>query len=230
MGSCARGNVPDRRCGGRRERGARSAGARFTSPSASPTRSIRSRRSSRPRASSRPASAPTASTSGSTTGREASCLPRRWKDVPCEHGLAEGGYLIPWSQWTAGDVRGQKRGVPRPAGFARRGRFMSSARRVDSEERRPGSKRRFRSTRPCGRWAPPASMSAIWRRRCRRCPAGRRQAALVAKQQPSRRGRGPDRYHRAIRPARDDAGGAIRDLRRRKLLRGTAIRCDAEAG
>jgi hypothetical protein len=26
------------------------------------------------------------------------------KDVPCEHGLAEGGYLIPWSKWTAGEI------------------------------------------------------------------------------------------------------------------------------
>ncbi len=26
------------------------------------------------------------------------------KDVPCEHGLAEGGYLIPWAKWTAGNV------------------------------------------------------------------------------------------------------------------------------
>jgi hypothetical protein len=26
------------------------------------------------------------------------------KDVPCEHGLAEGGYLLPWSKWAAGNV------------------------------------------------------------------------------------------------------------------------------
>ena len=26
------------------------------------------------------------------------------KGVPCEHGLAEGGYLIPWSRWTAREV------------------------------------------------------------------------------------------------------------------------------
>jgi hypothetical protein len=26
------------------------------------------------------------------------------KNVPCEHGLAEGGYLLPWSKWTAGDI------------------------------------------------------------------------------------------------------------------------------
>lgn len=26
-------------------------------------------------------------------------------DVTCEHGLAEGGHLIPWSQWQAGDVK-----------------------------------------------------------------------------------------------------------------------------
>jgi len=26
------------------------------------------------------------------------------KDVPCEHGLAEGGYLIPWAKWSAGDL------------------------------------------------------------------------------------------------------------------------------
>jgi hypothetical protein len=26
------------------------------------------------------------------------------KDVPCEHGFAEGGYLIPWSRWTASDI------------------------------------------------------------------------------------------------------------------------------
>jgi hypothetical protein len=26
------------------------------------------------------------------------------KDVPCEHGLAAGGYLLPWAKWTAGDV------------------------------------------------------------------------------------------------------------------------------
>jgi hypothetical protein len=27
------------------------------------------------------------------------------KDVPCEHGLAEGAALIPWSRWRAGDVK-----------------------------------------------------------------------------------------------------------------------------
>ena len=26
------------------------------------------------------------------------------KDVSCEHGLAQGGWLIPWSKWNAGDV------------------------------------------------------------------------------------------------------------------------------
>jgi hypothetical protein len=26
------------------------------------------------------------------------------KDVPCEHGLAEGGHLLPWAKWTVGDV------------------------------------------------------------------------------------------------------------------------------
>jgi hypothetical protein len=26
------------------------------------------------------------------------------KNVPCEHGLAEGGYLVPWTKWTAAEV------------------------------------------------------------------------------------------------------------------------------
>ena len=120
---------------------------------------------------------------------------------------------------------GPKRDVSRPAGLPRRAsprRCCESraeehdqAARDDLALRGPAAAGPGRSRRPSSE-----------RQRRGRCPAGRRQARTRRKAATRRRGSGPDRHHRAIRDARLDAAGAIRDVRGRELLRGAAIRCE----
>ena len=73
------------------------------------------------------------------------------KEVPCEHGLAEGGRLIPWSKWNAGEVavRSELCHVPRdsPAG---RVHVVAARVVLRNAANQPGTMLLYAALRPLG--------------------------------------------------------------------------------